>query len=338
MKSLLTLSLLAIALVFFTDCNNHKKSEYSSQKEIKEPVATTTQDHPGKKLMENKCYVCHNPTTGHEGRIAPPMVAVKSHYITDEITKQEFEDAIWNFVEKPTEQKSKMRGAVKRFNLMPYQPFNEDEIRQIADYMYRYQIDEPEWFKKHLEEEGKGKMKYRNDGEKMDATNSKETKRPAERGLEYALDTKKELGKNLMGTIQDKGIKEAVTFCNVKAYPLTDSMATAQNATIKRVSDKPRNPQNRANTKELKIIEKFKKAVANGEDYQPVTEVENGRNSFYYPIATNSMCLQCHGIPNKTIQPEVLSTIKDLYPNDEATGYDINEVRGMWAIEFDSTG
>ncbi|HBY68813.1 MAG TPA: cytochrome c family protein, partial [Flavobacteriaceae bacterium] len=62
---------------------------------------------------------------------------------------------------------------------------------------------------------------------------------------------------------------------------------------------------------------------------------ENGHNTFYYPITTNSMCLQCHGIPNKTIQPEVLTTIIDLYPNDKAIGYNINEVRGIWVLNFE---
>lgn len=325
---------LGISLLLFISCNQKKTQVYQTGYSSN---TTISQDNAGKKLMETKCYVCHNPSTNHDGRIAPPMVAIKSHYLTDATTKEEFADAIREFVQQPSEENSKMRGAVRRFGVMPYQPFNEEEIRQIADYMYEYKIDEPEWFKKHIEEESNGKMKYRNDGKKMGATNAEENKSPAEKGLEYALNTKKELGKNLMGAIQKKGTVEAVEFCNVRAYPITDSMATTQNATIKRVSDKPRNPNNRASTKELKIIEQFKEAVATGEDYQPVTEVENGRNTVYYPIITNSMCLQCHGIPNKTIQPETLTTINDLYPNDKATGYDINQVRGMWAIEFDGT-
>ena len=329
------ITIIGFASVIFTSCKNSKNSGYASHNAIENTPVSDSIKHSGKKLMETQCYVCHNPNTSHDARIAPPMVAIKSHYLNENTTKEEFADAIWKFVQKPSKEKSKMRGAVRRFGVMPYQAFNEEEIRQIADYMYDYEIDEPEWFKKHIEEESKGKMKYRNDGKKIGAPHSEEKKTPAERGLEYALNTKKELGKNLMGAIQKKGTVEAVTFCNVRAYPITDSMATAQNAKIKRVSDKPRNPKNQANTKELKIIEQFKKAIANGEDYQPVTEVENGHNTFYYPITTNSMCLQCHGIPNKTIQPEVLTTIIDLYPNDKAIGYNINEVRGIWVLNFE---
>jgi cytochrome c551/c552 len=324
-----------LAITLLISCNQNKKSDYSKQVEFKEPsVAYSASSHPGKKLMETKCYVCHNPSTDHDSRIAPPMVAIKSHYIGDDTTKEEFVSAIWNFVKEPSKDKAKMRGAVKRFGLMPYQPFSEEEIKQISEYIYDFKIEEPEWFKEHIEEESKGKMKYRNDGKASASSASAKANTPVERGLQYALNTKKELGKNLMGTIQKKGTKEAVTFCNKRAYPITDSMAVAQNATIKRVSDKPRNPNNQASTKELGIIAQFKKAIANNEEYKPITEVENGKVTFYAPILTNSMCLQCHGTPRKTIQPEVFKTITSLYPEDKAIGYDVNEVRGMWSITY----
>ncbi|GAK76479.1 cytochrome c family protein [Nonlabens ulvanivorans] len=332
----LTLSYISIFLLVatLTSCNNSKKSDYATQNDIEKQTIYTASNHPGKKLLENQCYLCHNPNANIEGRIAPPMVAVKSHYLNDDISQKEFADAIWNFVEKPTEKKSKMRGAVRRFNLMPYQVFKEEDIRLIADYMYEFKIDEPEWFKKHIEEESKGKVKYRNDGAKLNDTLISNYHTPEEKGLQYALSTKKELGKNLMGTIQKKGTKEAVTFCNVKAYPMTDSMAIAQNARIKRVSDRPRNINNQANKKELAIIEQFKKSIASNKDYEPVTELIDGVNHFYYPITTNSMCLQCHGEPNKDINADVYATISQLYPTDKAVGYDVNQVRGIWSITF----
>ena len=73
----------------------------------------------------------------------------------------------------------------------------------------------------------------------------------ADIGLEYALGTKKVLGKNLMESIQKKGTLEALVFCNHRAIPLTDSMSTKFNASIKRVSDNNRNPNNKANKEEL---------------------------------------------------------------------------------------
>jgi len=57
--------------------------------------------------------------------------------------------------------------------------------------------------------------------------------------------------------------------------------------------------------------------------------------NYYKPILTAlSACLQCHG-PEEEINPETLQKIKTLYPNDKATGYSINELRGLWKIGFE---
>jgi cytochrome c553 len=340
--SILPIALLALLLV---SCNNTKKSNYSNQTDVEVKTTTyTASNHPGKKLMETKCYVCHSPTAPeNEGRIGPPMIAIKAHYINEQTTKEEFTEVIWDFVEKPSTEKVKLRGAVKRFGIMPYQPFSEKEISQIAEYIFDYQIDEPKWFKEHWENGHKMKRKPYKNSDKKDNSfarddaergRSTKSKTPADRGQEYALNTKKELGKNLMGTMQKKGTLEAVTFCNKQAYPITDSMAVVQNASIRRVSDKPRNPENQANVKELSIIARFKKAIASNEKYQPVTEIENGTVKFYAPITTNSMCLQCHGSPEKDIEPIVLTALTNFYPEDKAIGYDVNEVRGIWSITY----
>ena len=46
------------------------------------------------------------------------------------------------------------------------------------------------------------------------------------------------------------------------------------------------------------------------------------------------MCLQCHGQLKTEILPETLSKINKLYPNDLATGYKIDELRGIWDVEM----
>jgi len=154
-------------------------------------------------------------------------------------------------------------------------------------------------------------------------------------GLQYAFATKKELGKNLMGTIKNKGVNSAVTFCNERAYFITDSMSSAFNAKIKRVSDKPRNPENEANKKELIHIEAFKNMLSEEQEIEPILEESDTTVNFYYPIITNAMCLQCHGTENNQMKPDVYKTIKALYPLDQAIGYGENQVRGIWSISFE---
>lgn len=157
----------------------------------------------------------------------------------------------------------------------------------------------------------------------------------AERGLEYALNTQAVLGKNLTQSIQDKGILGALAFCNENAYPLTDSMAVAQNARLKRVSDKPRNENNTADTQEIEHINTFKQTIANEVTPTPIVSETDTTVTVYYPILTNTMCLQCHGQPDSGIESSTLKEINRLYPNDQAIGYNINEVRGLWRVLFD---
>lgn len=95
MKKYISILPIAFLLLLLVSCNDSKKTNYSNQADIEVKTTTyTASNHPRKKLMENKCYVCHNPSTGHDGRIAPPMMAIKSHYLDDETTKEEFKTAI----------------------------------------------------------------------------------------------------------------------------------------------------------------------------------------------------------------------------------------------------
>ena len=158
----------------------------------------------------------------------------------------------------------------------------------------------------------------------------------AEIGMNIALSTKGQLGKNLIGTIQKEGTIIALKFCNIKAYPLTDSMSVAFNAKIKRVSDRPRNTDNAANEIELNHIKTFKNKLENGEKIEPIIEKKVNSVHFYAPITTDQLCLQCHGNIGTDIKLNVLKAIDSLYPNDMAKGYALNQVRGIWSIEMDT--
>ena len=303
-----------------------KKEEYKLIDN--ELVQLDTISHNGKKLMETHCYLCHSPNAKEsQGRVAPPMIAVKSRYLMDYDTKEDFIKAISSFVENPTDDNAKMHGAVKNFGVMPKQVFPENATAQIADFMFDYQIEEPKWFAAHWQ--GHGNANWTQPGKKVIVVEKEKTYE--EIGLEYALSTKKLLGQNLMGAIQKKGTLEALAFYNIQAMPLTDSMSVNYNAAIKRVSDKNRNPSNKANVEELVYIEQFKKEVAAKKEPKPVVVDRGEKIQFYYPIPTNTMCLQCHG---KQIKPEVAKQILKLYPKDLAVGYEENEVRGIWSITF----
>lgn len=315
----------ALAFVF-TSCKD-SKSSYSQQKSITE---STNKVHPGKTAMETHCYVCHAPEKPQpQVRIAPSMVMVQNHYIKKNTTKEQFTKEFISFLEEPSEAKAKMPGAVRNFGLMPYQKFPKDVLEQIADYLFEYNpIDEDQTVSSN-----KAPQSSMNQEKSREDTSQLTQEQKAEIGLKYALETKQLLGQNLMGAIQKNGTLHALEFCNVEAMPLTAQMQEKFGADIQRVSNKNRNPNNAANEEETYYINFFQKEIDEGNDPKPVVLSQDGKTRFYYPIVTNTMCLQCHGKPN-IINTEVLLQIKDLYPNDLATGYDENEVRGIWSIGF----
>ncbi len=325
--------LILAVLGFFSCKKNENRPSYSSKKEVQIT-------HPGKKLLENNCYVCHSPTASESDRIGPPMIAVKKHYISKNTTKQAFVNAMQNWIENPTQENAKMYGAVKKFGLMPKQPFPKETIKQIADYMFNNEIEKPAWFENHYNKErgngnGMHKGKGNGKGKQRQQANTNFKELPyGERGVKYALATKQVLGKNLMSKIQKEGTLAALEFCNIKALPLTDSMSVVQNATIKRVSDKPRNSSNKANDEEVKYINIFKNDVVNNTESKPIVKEIAEIVNVYYPIKTNSMCLQCHGKPTFNITPDTFTLINKLYPKDKAVGYNINEVRGIWNVSY----
>ena len=169
MNRKLNIIVLGFALLVL-GCKQGSKNQYAPIPEEKTDLDNTLAgEHPGQRLMETQCYLCHSPSAPeNEGRIGPPMIAIKAHYIVDGTTKDEFTSALWDFLEKPSEDKAKLRGAVRRFGLMPYQPFKKEEIELIAEYIFDYQIDEPLWFKDHWENGHKRKRKpYLNEGKKV---------------------------------------------------------------------------------------------------------------------------------------------------------------------------
>ena len=105
-----------------------------------------------KKLLETYCYACHDPKTPEDKRLAPPMIAVKTRYIFNDTTKEEFINIVQNWVKNPNEKDAKMFGAVKRFGVMPKLPFPEKDVKQIADFVFDNKIDGPEWFQEHFKQ------------------------------------------------------------------------------------------------------------------------------------------------------------------------------------------
>ncbi len=120
-------------------------------------IEESVNEHAGKRLAETLCYTCHSPNAEHDTRLAPPMMAVKKHYIKGTTSQEEFTENLKSWVANPNEADAKMFGAVKRFGVMPKANFNEQDIDQIADYLYNTPILSSHGSNKQCNQHKKGK-------------------------------------------------------------------------------------------------------------------------------------------------------------------------------------
>lgn len=150
-------------------------------------------------------------------------------------------------------------------------------------------------------------------------------------GNEITQATFESLRGELQSALQQGGIENALRYCNVNARPLTDSMSRAYDVSIKRISNKNRNPDNSASAFETDLINRYEEEIDNR-----VPQLLRSRKEmiFYKPIITQAMCLNCHGTPGKELLSEHHKIIQSLYPSDKATGYREGSVRGLWKVVF----
>jgi len=151
------------------------------------------------------------------------------------------------------------------------------------------------------------------------------------KGDTISAQVQKVLLSNVMQAIKAGGPEYAVTFCNERAMPLTDSLAKANNCMIQRVSDKYRNPANKLTEYDQEIWKQLNSSTP----ANPVLVAENGKMVFYKPIKiAMASCLTCHGTAGKEINEKTAKIISEKYPNDLATGYEEGDLRGLWKITF----
>lgn len=153
-------------------------------------------------------------------------------------------------------------------------------------------------------------------------------------GKRIAKQTFLSLSTALKSKIEEGGIVGAVDYCNIAAYSLTDSIAQANNVILRRASNRFRNPSNKPNLSEEKVINTYLVELSNGNKLKPQIIKENGEVHFYAPIETKPLCLSCHGEPGKFISESDYAFIKEKYPNDLAINFKTGDLRGIWSITF----
>jgi len=264
-----------------------------------------------KKYLAINCETCHAPAGEQSMRLAPPFLAIQKHYLEAYPQKEEFEKALIDFLESPKKEHALMQKAVEKYGLMPPMLISEEETQNLATFLFENE--------------------FRSGTVEPEADSSLERK-----VKELALSTKKVLGTNLLAALEKGGKEYALEICNLRALSLTDSMSSLLNTSISRISDKARNPQNRANAYQRKILSEYQAELDAGDELGVKFGQEENQKFAFYPILTNPMCLQCHGVSGESLDPDFEQHILSFYPEDSARAYGAGEIRGMWLIPLDS--
>lgn len=139
----------------------------------------------------------------------------------------------------------------------------------------------------------------------------------------------------MRNAIKNGGMVSAIGFCNEEAMKISDSASVAENAVIQRIALKYRNRNNRMNEQDQKIYKDFVISWMAKAPMKPKVQLSADRHPVYYaPITMKPICLNCHGNPEKDINPDVAAKIAELYPNDKAINFKAVDMRGMWKITF----
>ncbi len=148
-----------------TETNESKESLQPQEAIVKPATIAIDTVSENYMLLKNQCLICHGGAPTHDALIAPPMQAVKWFYSQKYTTKEDFVAAIVAWGENPTEEASLMKGAVKRFKVMPKPATSKEDLATIAAFIYDNELQVPDWFNAHFEKmhgKGKGKMNMEN--------------------------------------------------------------------------------------------------------------------------------------------------------------------------------
>ncbi len=139
----------------------------------------------------------------------------------------------------------------------------------------------------------------------------------------------------MKGAMMTGGPVKAMDVCHTKADSISAKVSEQLGFSIKRTSLKPRNSNNAPDAWERAVLVKFEERKALGESPKTLEFVDvvenNGQRQVRYmkAIPTRGVCLMCHG---SKIAPPISAKIKKLYPEDQATGFKLGDLRGAFSI------
>lgn len=145
-----------------------------------------------------------------------------------------------------------------------------------------------------------------------------------EQGKAIAAQFKGELMQTLKSAIAEGGPVNGISVCNTAAGPLADTVAQRHGVKLGRVGTRTRSPANEPQPWQAELLAAVEK------DPQPQLINIGDHQLYAEPLFIQKPCLACHGEP----RAEVKAALDKHYPNDQATGYALGDLRGVLWVEL----
>lgn len=168
---------------------------------------------------------------------------------------------------------------------------------------------------------------------------------PPEEHAKYTEESRATVGELIKKTagvlkadMDAQGPAAAISVCKDKAPQIAKAIMAEKGVKVRRVTTKNRNPNSVPDAWEAKVLAEFEQRLARGEQATSLeyTEVvkEDGQKVFRYMkgLPVMGLCMTCHGT-DETIPADVKAKLAELYPNDKATGYKPNMLRGAVSLK-----
>ena len=147
------------------------------------------------------------------------------------------------------------------------------------------------------------------------------------RGAELLTPLKKDLKQALMAGMQKSPV-HAISACKDQAPAITNALAV-EGIQFGRTSHRLRNPDNSAPEWADIVLQTY---LDDETDRTPrVVSLANNREGYVEAITIKPLCLACHG---DNLAPDVAAEIQAMYPEDEATGFELDDLRGVFWVEY----
>lgn len=146
-------------------------------------------------------------------------------------------------------------------------------------------------------------------------------------GAEILLPFKHNLQQALLNGMS-QGPDVAIDTCNIQAPEIADTLSR-NGVLLGRASDRLRNADNKSPDWVKSILAAYSDSPL---ERQPKNvALSNSRSGYVEPIMVQPVCLTYHG---KNISFDLQNQIQELYPTDQATDYEIGDLRGVFWVEY----